>query len=843
MSGPYLYFQAGRFFMKTRRKSFVLTLCSVIACTMSLRANWSLPYSRPAQYDYGNYYAQSLNLHLTGKPDFFSSELSKAWSFYKKNFIMANGLVNHKRLVNGSVTGETEAVSEGQGYGMLLALLNNDQATFNNIFEAANTYMWDNSRKSYFYWEWKNGGKTGQGAATDADLDIGLALVFADALAQKGLWDTYSKNGVTYASRAKEVISSIYNNMTRNGYLLPGDNWGGEAINNLNPSYFATAWLKVFNEYQSDVDFTGVIDKCYDVLEKMPRYAQGQAVDWITPNGQRAGRGGLEMGNDAIRTPWRIAMDALWFNDSRAIAYCKNTKGTLTEYNSSNSINFLIAQMGLYNEQGQIIPETKGSFDYVAMWSCGILGSKETSYTTKALEAAVIGKIVGSSSDMLGSSSLQDDKYYYKQSIGALGFAALGGMFPNIFADMQGPITPPEPVKLTSALAPSPTTIDLPGSIAISASLDKDANWTITTVGETSGNSQTFEGSSKSISVTWSGSGYYELETVTATLEVDNLDSTVSPGELTTSFEITQTPPRPVIEPGGALVIHDLENASTINAAGGQWFVYDDAGTNGTSQTEPDDAIDLLSPSGGNPGSGIQVKFTVDQYAGVGMHIIKKGGTVDMSNFESISFDYKTSTISTMLFMLCTANITDFAYHVVSVSGSSNWKTATIKLTDFQPPNWQPNSQMDNTVAEKIQWQVESGNNGTLYLDNVRFNLKSGKLPDAAFLDLLTGPNPVLEHSTANPGVQLSAAWVGSALRISGLESLNGNVQRVHISMFQPDGRMIRKQSVALSATSKELVIDNRAPAGNGYQFVQIDFISDSGGSRARIIEPIVRLR
>src|SRR5690606_2826487 len=74
-------------------------------------------------------------------------------------------------------------------------------------------------------------------------------------------------------------------------------------------------------------------------------------------------------------------------------------------------------------------------FDNVAMWTSGVLGSKETAYTQKVLNTTIIGLIVGSSADHFGDQSLQDQQFYYKQSISMLGLALIGGQFPNIMAD------------------------------------------------------------------------------------------------------------------------------------------------------------------------------------------------------------------------------------------------------------------------------------------------------------------------------------------------------------------------------------------------------------------------
>jgi endo-1,4-beta-D-glucanase Y len=398
---------------------------------------WNLPYVRPANYNYSALYSDDLNTYISAqKPYFFRDRLKTAWTYWKANFMMSSGLVNHRRLDGTTVIGTNEAVSEGQGYGMLLSVLMNDQPTFNKIFEAANSQLWDGGKKSY---KWVLNGSSG--AATDADLDIGLALVFADELVKAHVWQTYS-GSVTYNARAMDIIRTIKNNMTSQNYLLPGDTWGGDGVNNLNPSYFATGWLKVFDAYQKEVDFTAVIDNCYAVLAKMPRYSSGQAPDWCTSSGGQASQAGskpeqgLGMLSDGIRTPYRIGMDAIWFKDARAIAYCKNTAKTLTEINNTNA-NMLAAQMAQYKKDGTAVLETKGSFDNMCMWMTAILGSGDPTYTKAGTKSILFTRIIGTLDTYLGTNELRDDVFYYKQSIAMLGFAAIGGQFPNIQADTK----------------------------------------------------------------------------------------------------------------------------------------------------------------------------------------------------------------------------------------------------------------------------------------------------------------------------------------------------------------------------------------------------------------------
>jgi endo-1,4-beta-D-glucanase Y len=419
-------------------KRWMITCGAVLGIWAYSPGQWNLPYVRPAKYDFSAHYSATLAGGLKDDPAFFKTALQKGWGYYKATFIMANGLVCHRRKQNGQVIGANEAVSEGQGYGMLLAVLMNDQATFNRVFEAANQFMWRDDRKSYFIWNWPSGA---QGSATDADIDVGMALVFADELQKKKLWQPFSKGGIDYHSRAMDIIRSIRKNMTAQDFLLPGDNWGGDGLNNLNPSYFATANMKVFDAYQNEVSFAPVIASCYAVLRKCAsQYQKGQAPDWITKDGNKGPKGN-DMLDDGIRAPYRIGLDALWFGDATALEFCRNSRNSLSEYANADS-RFVLNQMGLYKADGSLIAST-ASVDHMAMWSTAVLASGDKAYSTKVLGRDLILRLVGDGlTDGFGSTQLGEIDYYYKQSLALMGFAAITGQFPNVLEDMKGNVIP-----------------------------------------------------------------------------------------------------------------------------------------------------------------------------------------------------------------------------------------------------------------------------------------------------------------------------------------------------------------------------------------------------------------
>jgi endo-1,4-beta-D-glucanase Y len=87
-------------------------------------------------------------------------------------------------------------------------------------------------------------------------------------------------------------------------------------------------------------------------------YALGLAPDWCTANGDPApymtsgpSGNGYDMWYDGIRVPWRIAIDAIWNNESRAVEFLNNGMNFVNDENAA-----------MYLMNGTIAP---GSYHYV----------------------------------------------------------------------------------------------------------------------------------------------------------------------------------------------------------------------------------------------------------------------------------------------------------------------------------------------------------------------------------------------------------------------------------------------------------------------------------------------
>jgi endo-1,4-beta-D-glucanase Y len=226
-----------------------------------------------------------------------------------------------------------EAVSEGVGYGLLMAVMMDDQAAFDQMYNAAHRYMLDRKTGLLHWRADANGNIIGFGAATDADQDIALALIFAQARADAGGWQQHSTR--PYGTRARQILASLHTFAVDGGYLRPGLAWGDDD-NLINLSYFSPAWYRVFDAFEGGVRWQALIEAGYALLESTPGSVRGLAPDWATRDGAEASAVCLaaqrepsaclyDTAFEAMRVAWRVGVDCLWFNEPRACDWSRRT--------------------------------------------------------------------------------------------------------------------------------------------------------------------------------------------------------------------------------------------------------------------------------------------------------------------------------------------------------------------------------------------------------------------------------------------------------------------------------------------------------------------------------------
>ena len=224
----------------------------------------------------------------------------------------------------------TSTVSEGIAYGMLIAVMFDDQAMFDGFWTYARCFL---NKSGLMDWYIAPDGQKplAVGAASDADEDMAWALVMADRQ-----WGGSGSLGETYASIARRLIDAIYETeVDHDRYadmFLPGDDWRGRDV--FNPSYFAPNQYRLFGEVSGKVDaWRRVVDRGYEVLERSLNDASGNRHNGLVPAWCDSSGSPVEafpgaMKNyqyDSARTPFRMAQDFAFYRDERARAYLAKT--------------------------------------------------------------------------------------------------------------------------------------------------------------------------------------------------------------------------------------------------------------------------------------------------------------------------------------------------------------------------------------------------------------------------------------------------------------------------------------------------------------------------------------
>jgi len=209
-------------------------------------------------------------------------------------------------------------VSEGIGYGMIIAVMQNDVELFNRLWLYSRAFRSDNLM------DWKIStfvSAVGPGSATDADLDIATALIIASQR-----WGDASG----YLADAIAIATSIWNYEINkaNLLILPGNTpmWTTDG-NSYNPSYFSPVAFRLFAQIDPDPthNWKAALDANYAFMEAINAAGAGLFPDWTDAAGQPAkppnGAGAstyMRYYLESVRVPWRMAWDYAWFNEPRA---------------------------------------------------------------------------------------------------------------------------------------------------------------------------------------------------------------------------------------------------------------------------------------------------------------------------------------------------------------------------------------------------------------------------------------------------------------------------------------------------------------------------------------------
>jgi endo-1,4-beta-D-glucanase Y len=273
-----------------------------------------------------------------------NGDVMAAYQQWKADTVTSSGAGGFLRVQRPNEPGlaPDSTVSEGIGYGMLMAVYMNDQALFDNLWKYEQHWT-DASGLMNWYITADGGGlgPNGGGAATDADEDMAFALVMADHQ-----WGGQGSLGMPYAQYAVRQIQDIWKAEIQDSKLPKPGEWGG--WNTVNVSYFAPAYYRVFAVLDPGDAWGTVVNTVYDTIGYAVNAANGNASNGLVPawcddsHGSPCKPEDMNIANDvgyqydSCRTPFRIGLDWCWNGEPRAQAYVALTSGFFSAIGAQN---------------------------------------------------------------------------------------------------------------------------------------------------------------------------------------------------------------------------------------------------------------------------------------------------------------------------------------------------------------------------------------------------------------------------------------------------------------------------------------------------------------------------
>jgi endo-1,4-beta-D-glucanase Y len=266
--------------------------------------------------------------HLTYPEQADAADALRAFQNWREEIVTAEGARGFLRTRRPDTPdGQANStVSEGIAYGMIIAVMFDDQALFDGFWGYARCFL---NKSGLMDWYIAPDGSRalGVGGASDADEDMAWALIQAHRQ-----WRGCGSFSETYLSMGQRLIEQIYRTEVDHGawpdLFLPGDDWRGRDV--FNPSYFAPNQYRSFGEVSGErAGWQRVIDVGYTVIDRSLNARSGNRDNglvpaWCTSDGNpvEAFPGALlNYQYDSARLPFRMAQDWAFAREPRARAY------------------------------------------------------------------------------------------------------------------------------------------------------------------------------------------------------------------------------------------------------------------------------------------------------------------------------------------------------------------------------------------------------------------------------------------------------------------------------------------------------------------------------------------
>ncbi len=277
-------------------------------------------------------------------------------------------------------------VSEGIGYGMMISALMEDWDTFRGLWIYSKAYresQYAGHKKdqpglmpwltSTFDWTIPDAS-----SATDADLDIATSLVIA-----------YKKtNKEEYLKDAKKLMKALWNDeINQSNYLIYSGDTPMWHVDDpaYNLCYFSPVAIRLFAEVDPDHKWNKVLDAMYTYMKKVQDGGTGVFPDWSNTAGvavapgngnDNAGKTYWTFNKEAVRIPWRIAWDYMWYQDERAEGILKKLNDFIVK-KSGGDVKAIPAVNYSWDPKKEDIKASKLPTQWLAAWCATGVASNE----------------------------------------------------------------------------------------------------------------------------------------------------------------------------------------------------------------------------------------------------------------------------------------------------------------------------------------------------------------------------------------------------------------------------------------------------------------------------------
>jgi endo-1,4-beta-D-glucanase Y len=338
----------------------------------------------------------------------------QAYNLWKQTFVVsAGGGMRVQRPENGNDT-----VSEGIGYGMLIAVYMNDQPLFDGLW----TYWKANQATAdgpLMTWQIPGG----TGTATDADEDAAFAMLEASKK-----WPTGG-----YGPLATSLMHGVLAEDMSGAFIKGGNQYTAAQVTN--PSYFAPAWYREFAKADTAnaAAWNGLAAGAYTLLSNIGgSSANGLYAAWCSANctavsANRNATDDVLYQYDSHRIPWRFGLDYCWNGTAAAKTYLS---GKIIKFFATN------AAAGL-NGVGRISDKYSpgGAAQSPVVNSASIIGSAGVGAMADAQYQTFLDDSYQLVLDLVNRGSLGDPTHdptktaysYYNATVGLLSLLSMTG--------------------------------------------------------------------------------------------------------------------------------------------------------------------------------------------------------------------------------------------------------------------------------------------------------------------------------------------------------------------------------------------------------------------------------